>query len=280
MPTVAVQIFVADRYQEFLIADLLDLDFEAFEQEDDKLVAYIPTSRWDDVKRERIQLWLAAHEQPTGMTEVVIQDENWNRQWEETVGPVAIPPFLIKPTWRDVPAEHADLILLEIDPKMSFGTGYHESTRLMLRMLPSYIESRARALDAGTGTGILAIAAAKLGAVGVDAFDIDEWSQRNAVENVYLNDVHEVVHVYEGGIDVVPAAAYDVILANINLNVIAGLLDEFAARLDAGGHLLVSGILTKDRDRMLENARENGFEPVEEEVEGEWWSGAFIGRHG
>lgn len=278
MPTVAVKIFVADPYQEFLIADLLDLDFEAFEQEDDRLVAYIAPSRWDDVKREQIQLWLAAHEQPTAIAEEVIQDENWNRQWEETVGPVAIEPFLIKPTWRDVPKEHEDLILLEIDPKMSFGTGYHESTRLMLRLLPAYLKPGVRVLDAGTGTGILAIAAAKLGAAHVDAFDVDEWSQRNALENVYLNEVHDAVRVYAGGMEVLPAAEYDLTLANINLHVIAGLLEDFAARLVKGGHLLASGILNKDRDGMVGNARQSGFDLVEEEMEGEWWGGAFARR--
>ncbi len=275
MRTLALKIFVADPYQEFLIAELSDLDFEAFEQGDDYLIAYIPAPRWDDFKREQIERWLAAHQQPTVLAESIIQDQNWNQQWEETVAPVAVPPFLVKPTWRGVPSQHQDLILLEIDPKMSFGTGYHETTRLMLRLLPQHVSEEDRVLDAGTGTGILAVASAKLGAAHVDAFDIDPWSQRNAVENIYLNRVEEIVTVYEGRIEAVPAATYDVVLANINLNVVVGLMDDFSERLSPGGRLLTSGILLKDRERLLAAALDRGFHCQDEQVEGEWWAGVF-----
>lgn len=275
MRRVALKFFIEDRYQEFLIAELSELDFDAFEQSERSLVAYITASQWDDVKREQIERWLAANEQSTAFTESVIREENWNRQWEETVGPIAVGPFLVKPTWRDVPDEHRDLILLEIDPKMSFGTGYHETTRLMLRMLPPQIEAGMRVLDAGTGTGILAIASAKLGAAHVDGFDVDPWSQRNALENVYLNEVQDVVRIHEGSIDVVPRTPYDVVLANINLNVIIGMLEAFADRLVPDGRLLTSGILTKDRDRLLQAAGEEGFALTDEWEEGEWWCGCF-----
>lgn len=273
--TVALKIFVEDPYQEFLIAELSDLDFDAFEQGDDYLIAYIPSPRWDNLKREQIERWLAAHDQSTALIESVVQDQNWNKQWEETVAPVAVPPFIVKPTWHDVPREHEDLILLEIDPKMSFGTGYHETTRLLLRMLPEYVHADTHVLDAGTGTGILAVAAAKLGAVHVDAFDIDPWSQRNALENVYLNGVEDAVNIYEGRIESVPVATYDVILANINLNVVAGLMDDFSARLSTGGCLLVSGILLKDRERLLDAAGGKRIDFCAERIEGEWWAGVF-----
>ncbi len=275
MSTVALKIYVPDPYQEFLVAELSDLDFEAFEMEDDYLVAYVPSNRWDDVKRERIESWLHANALETSMTERVVGDENWNQQWEETIGPVVVEPFLIKPTWHQAPSDIGELILLEIDPKMSFGTGYHESTRLMLRLLPEQVERGDRVLDAGTGTGILAIAAVKLGASAADAFDIDPWSQRNAVENVYLNAVQERVSVIDGAIDAVPGDAYDVVLANINLNVAIGLLAEFAIRLRRGGRLVVSGILEKDRRRLLEMAGPHGFVLRGERVEGEWWAGAL-----
>lgn len=275
MLTVALKIFVEDAYQEFLIAELSDLDFESFEQGADYLVAYIPSPRWDDTRRERIEQWLAAHQQPTGLKETIIRDQNWNQLWEETIAPTAIPPFLVKPTWRETPAEHRDLILLEIDPKMSFGTGYHETTRLMLRLIPDYLQSGDRVLDAGTGSGILAIACAKLGCSHVDAFDVDEWSQRNALENVYLNGVEDEVDIFEGGIDVVPKAAYEIILANINRNVIIGLLDDFRERLARGGKLLVSGVLLTDRDRLLEEARTRKLSLRDEQSEGEWWAGVL-----
>ena len=275
MNTVAVKISVPDAYQEILIAELADLDFESFEQHDRHLLAYIPSSRWNDVARETIGLWLAAHELPTRFEEEVIADQNWNREWEESIRAVAIPPFLVKPTWREVPPEHRDLILLEIDPKMSFGTGYHESTRLMLRMLPDVIEPGDDVLDAGTGTGILAIAAVKLGAATAVAFDIDPWSQENAVENIYINNVQKQIDVRAGSIELVGERDFDVIIANINLNVVAGLLPVLVEKMVAGGALLISGILIRDRDRLLQTAERRGLALAREMSENEWWAGCF-----
>lgn len=273
--TVAVKIDVPDAYQEFLIAELADLDFESFEQHDRHLTAYIPSSRWNDVARETIGLWLAARDLPTAVEEQVIADQNWNRTWEETIRAVAVPPFLIKPTWREVPAENRDLILLEIDPKMSFGTGYHESTRLLLRMLPDVIKPGHDVLDAGTGTGILAIAAVKLGAATAVAFDIDPWSQENAVENIFINKVEDRIDMRPGSIELVDERGFDVVIANINLNVVAGLLPVFVEKLAVDGVVAVSGILVRDRDRLLQSAERRGLALRTEHTENEWWAGCF-----
>ena len=275
MPTVALTIHIPDALQEFLIAELSDLDFDTFEQHDQFMVAYIPTTRWNDVAREGVEMWMARHGLRTPITEEVIADQNWNRTWEKTVQPVAVEPFLIRPTWHETPPDHADLILLEIDPKMSFGTGYHESTRLLLRMLPDYVESGSFVLDAGTGTGILAVAAIKLGASSAIAFDIDPWSQDNAVENFYLNGVVDRVEMRPGSIELVDEKDFDVILANINYNVIAGLLPNFAGKLAEDGSLLVSGILSRDRDRILTTASRRGLRLRDEREENEWWLGVF-----
>ena len=276
MPTVAVKILIPEAYQEFLIAELADLDFESFEETDDHLVGYIPSPRWSDVKREQIESWLNANGIEASVTEEVIADRNWNQLWEETIGPVAVPPFLVKPTWREVPFEHRELVMLEIDPKMSFGTGYHESTRLMLRLIPHAVKAGDRVLDAGTGTGILAIAAVKVGAASATAFDIDPWSQENAVENFHINGVGDRIEMVLGGIDQVPAGRFDAIIANINLNVILGLLPEFARRLEAGGALLISGVLITDRERVLAESRKSGFRLAEDRVENEWWAARFL----
>lgn len=273
--TVAVQIHIPDAYQEILIAELADLDFESFEQHDRHLVAYIPAPRWNDVARETIEVWLAAHGFSVVVEERVIQDQNWNRNWEQTVGPVAVPPFLIKPTWREVPTEHRELILLEIDPKMSFGTGYHESTRLILKMLPEVVDQGDDILDAGTGTGILAIAAVKLGAATAVAFDIDPWSQTNALENIYINQVDDRIDVRRGSIELIDEAEFDVITANINVNVIAGLLPMIVDKLASDGSLLVSGILIRDRERFLQTAERRDLVLCGEASEGEWWAGCL-----
>src|SRR5690606_25997713 len=208
-------------------------------------------TRWSDVRREQVERWLRAHDLPVAMEERIVAEENWNARWEETIRPLAVGRFLIKPTWADVPPEHADRLLLEIDPKMSFGTGYHESTRLALGFLPALVRGGERVLDAGTGTGVLAIAALKLGAASALGFDIDPWASVNATENAYLNGVADRFEVREASLDAVPETGFGLVLANINRNALLAMLPGFAAKLAPGGRLLLAGLLRTDREAML-----------------------------
>ena len=278
--TIELTLHVPDDLHEPLIAELLDLDFDGFVQEDDRLLAYLPAPRWNDVKREHIERWLLARGLDAPLEERPIAPQNWNAQWEETIRPVAIGPFLVKPTWTSVPPEHTGQILLEIDPKMSFGTGYHESTRLALRFLPDLVREGDRVLDAGSGTGILAIAALKLGAASAIAFDIDPWAQENAVENFLLNAVADQVAFREGGIETVSETGFDLVLANINRNVLLDLLPAFAEKTRPGGRLVLAGLLRQDRERMLEAAAEHAFAPAHEATEGEWWAVVVVRSEG
>jgi ribosomal protein L11 methyltransferase len=267
-----VRIPVPDALQELLIADLLDLDFEGFVQEDDLILAFIPPARWNDVARENIERWLEAHHLVPHLVERVIEPQNWNSTWEETIRPVSVPPFLIKPTWASTPPEYQDSILLEIDPKMSFGTGYHESTRLMLRLMPNVVRTGQRVLDAGTGTGVLAIATLKLGASKALGFDIDEWAFDNATENALINGVAERFSVRIGGMEVVSESDFDTILANINLNALIEMLPSFAAKLRPDGVLVMSGVLLTDRPMLRPVIADAGFDVISEAEEGEWWA--------
>ena len=278
--TVELKVYVDSAWQEVLIAELGDLDFDVFEQDDDFVRAFIPAPRWDDVKRGHIEQWLRLNGLAVPVEECVHPPQNWNRRWEETIKPRAIGPFIVKPTWADCPPRHADKILLEIDPKMSFGTGYHASTRLALGFLPDLVRGGERVLDAGAGTGILAIAAVKLGAASAVAFDIDPWAQQNAIENIYLNGVSEAVEFRAGAIDVVPETGFDLILANINRNVLLGLLPVFADKLAPGGHVVLAGLLRRDRARLLGAAEPLGFTPAAEEAEGAWYAVALSSVEG
>lgn len=272
MNTIELKVYVEGDWQEFLIAELGDLDFDVFQQEDAFVNAYISAPRWDDVKREHVENWLRSHGLAVPVEECVIPRRNWNERWEEAIKPIAVGPFLIKPTWAEVPAEHADKSVLEIDPKMSFGTGYHESTRLILRSLPNLVQGGEHVLDAGTGTGILSIAAIKLGAEWAVAFDIDPWAQQNAVENFYLNDVDGQVAFRTGDIERVPETGFDLILANINRSVLVDLLASFADKIKPEGRVVLAGLLKEDRPMMLKVAEVRGFSMVEEATEGPWWS--------
>ncbi len=283
MRTIELTLPVGEALQELLIARLTDLDFAAFEQEETRLRAYVPAARWSDVHREQIEQWLRRHGIREPLTERVYEPQDWNAAWERTVQPLAVGPFLVKPTWADVPPAHAEKLLLEIDPKMSFGTGYHESTRLALRLLPAldagapHVLSGAHVLDAGTGTGILAIAALRLGAATAVAFDTDDWAFRNATENALLNGVAAQMHVRQGALEeVVPEGEFGLVLANINRGVLLDVLPALARRLSAGGRLVLSGLLRADRARMVGAAAAQGLAVLREETEGDWWAAAFV----
>ncbi|MDX1531517.1 MAG: 50S ribosomal protein L11 methyltransferase [Rhodothermales bacterium] len=276
MKTLELTVHLPDRYHEFLIAELSDLDFDAFEEGDGRITAYAPAERWGDVRREHVERWLRQHDLPAQIEERIVPDENWNARWEQSIAPLAVGPFLVRPTWAETPPEHAGKTLLEIDPKMSFGTGYHESTRLALRFLPGLVRGGERVLDAGCGTGILAIAALKLGAAQAHGFDIDPWARQNAEENALLNGVGDRFEIREGSLEVAPDGPFDLVLANINRNALLTLLPGFAARLAPGGRLVLAGLLQTDRDRMLEATRAAGLAVYDEAAEGEWWSAVLF----
>lgn len=271
MKYIKLVIAVDDAYQEPLISEMLELEFDAFEQQEGKLITYVPKERFSDVNRERIEQILAAFPGDGHIqTEEVVADQNWNEEWERTIRAQEIGRFFVKPTWDFTPVPD-DRILLEIDPKMAFGTGYHETTRLMLELLPEAVRGGERVMDAGTGTGILAIAAVKLGAAGAFAFDTDDWSIRNATENVLLNEVKRNITVKKGSIETIPAdTSYDVIAANINRNTLVKLLPGLTERLAGGGKLLLSGLLISDREAILELPAIKEFIMLRSAREGDW----------
>ena len=208
---------------------------------------------------------------PEDFEEQTIAQENWNERWEESITPIVVGPFLIAPTWAEVPVAN-DKTLLRIDPKMSFGTGYHASTRLVLHFLPGLVRGSIRMLDAGTGTGILAIAALKLGAATVLGFDVDPWSVTNAEESAALNGVADRFEIREGGIESIPEDDFDLIVANINRNTLGTMLPELAEKLTQDGRLALAGLLQTDRDDMVQAIHEVNLTLYDEATEDEWWS--------
>lgn len=278
MDYVELRISLKDDFHELLIAELVDMDFEGFEQLDDLLVATIPTNRFDDSKREEIEQKLMVFGGESSiLTEKVITPKNWNEEWERTIQPQTIGKFFVHPTWSSSGADIGDKIELMIDPKMAFGTGYHATTRLMLEWLPEVIKENDEVLDAGTGTGILAIAALKLGAGSAFGFDVDEWSETNAKENILLNEV-DGLEVKLGSTEVIPdAKKYDVILANINRNALIELLPELTLHLKEGGKLLLSGLLEEDEEVMLKQPAVKKLTHVNTRQLKEWISILFEG---
>lgn len=270
MKYIKLVIDVHDKYQEALIAELFDMDFDGFEQQEGRMIAYIAKENFGIGDRERIDQLLASYPGDGFIeSEEVVADQNWNEQWEQTIQAQTIGSFFVKPTWSSE-AVPSGKILLEIDPKMSFGTGYHETTRLILKMLADTVKEDDVIVDAGTGTGILSIAAIKLGAKYALAFDIDEWSITNAKENILLNDVSDYITVSKGSTEVIPKGKEsDVLLANIERNTIVSLFDDFTRALKENGHIILSGLLETDKETVLEKLKAR-FEVLDIQQENEW----------
>lgn len=270
MKYIKLVIALADEYHEPLIAELMEMDFDGFQQLEGKLVAYILKENFGIQDRDQIDLLLSGFQGNHFIeSEEIVADQNWNEQWEQTIQAQEIGQFFVKPTWLEADTPKGK-ILLEIDPKMSFGTGYHETTRLILKLLPRVIKKGDSIIDAGTGTGILSIAAVKLGAEEAFAFDIDEWSIENTRENIFLNEVNERVTVSKGSADVIPdGLTADLLLANIERNVILELLPAFLGSTKKGGDMILSGLLESDRKELIQQL-EPAVKVVEIVQENEW----------
>jgi len=258
------------------ITGLLSIEgFQGFWEDGGTLRAYIGDDGWDAGRLETIRGNLrritdSLSLPPPGVTTTGIAYQNWNRAWEETIRPIRVTDrIVVAPTWHPFTGR-ADEIVLTIDPKMSFGTGYHESTRLMLGLIETRLTPGVRFLDAGTGTGILAIAAVRLGAASAVGFDTDEWSFENAVENARLNGVADRVAIRLGDIAIVTETAFGLIAANIQKNVIVEMLPGLVSRLSPGGTLLLSGLLAGDAGPMGRTLGEAGLTVAEERRDGEW----------
>jgi ribosomal protein L11 methyltransferase len=261
---------IDEKYQELFIAELMELDFYGFEQFDDKLIAYVEKPRYNDTNREFIEQVIASFPGASFTETEDIEEKNWNETWEQTIQPQVIGPFLVKPTWASAQPAKGQ-ILLEIDPKMAFGTGYHATTRLMLRQLEKLDFRDKLVLDAGTGTGILAIAAARLGAKKAIGFDFDPWSEANANENTLINGVSDRVEIRFGGIEQIRKnEIFDISLANINRNVILELIPVLMQHTKPGGVICLSGLLASDEDVVRERLVNEPVSVTDFKREEEW----------
>ncbi len=245
--------------RDVLVALLSEIDFESFLYADDHLEAYIPLSLFSSEKVEMLLIDFPM-EASISYTHEVMEDKNWNELWEKNYfQPISFNDELcIFSSFHKLEGEYRYRIL--IDPKMSFGTGHHQTTRLMVEELLSMknIEGK-RVLDMGCGTAVLAILASMRGASEVTAIDIDEWAYRNAMENVQINKVENVQIKQGDAICLEGDQAYDIILANINRNILLEDIPKYVAVLNKGGTLVVSGFFKEDIHALRACAEESGL---------------------
>jgi len=198
-----------------------------------------------------------------------IPTEDWSRKWREHFRPIMITPrIIVKPPW--IKRSYKGRILIDIMPRMAFGTGSHETTRLCLELMERYVLPGTKVLDMGTGSGILAIAAARLGAGQVLAVDNDADAMENCRENILLNRVEADVTAFEGSIENVGGRDFDLVVANINKPVLMEMLPDLPAFLKPAGRLILSGLLMPEMEDVRKTAHAAGFHFLEEMEKGEW----------
>ena len=203
----------------------------------------------------------------------LFENKDWNKEWEKTIEPVYIKDkLIIYPSWKKNNLDNADgKILIEIDPKMSFGTGHNETTQLILEMMIEQLDLNDKyVLDYGCGTAILAIAAVKLGVEHVIAIDIDEVSIENANDYININDAEKNITLYKSDIIDINEKDFDVICANITSSVIISNLKNIYNKLKRGGKLFITGILIEEKSHRVCELETTGFRVSDIRDKAEW----------
>lgn len=270
--------------KDFLFQEKNELDWDYVEEEvfnksnqDGVLIkAYIPEERnvleFIENIKAKISL-LPSYDLNIGEGTVSLNNVNesdWANEWKKYYRPTKIGQrIVVKPTWEDYEEKEGDLII-ELDPGMAFGTGTHETTSMCIRELEKYVDSNKRIFDIGCGSGILAIAAAKLGAKEVVAGDLDEVAVRVSKENCELNNVSDKVTVKHGSLFEVVEGKADIIVANIIADIIKMLANDVSKFLNKDGVFISSGIIHAKIDEVVESLEKNKFEIVEIIKLGEW----------
>lgn len=255
-----------DICESVLIDNLAEVGFESFEQTDEALLAYIQKGLYDAAALQQVIDQFFLPEATISFTSEEMEDRNWNETWEnEGFAPIYIDNQLLV-----YDAKHTDLppfegIEIGIDACQAFGTGTHQTTQMMLRQLLRICQTEQTPhalLDAGCGSGILGIAAAKLGVAQVVGYDIDEWSVRNTEHNALLNGVSDVLEVLLGDSAVIKErnAEFDVVMANINRNILLADMPLFAQVMKPQGKLLLSGFYESDAPLLIAGAEAFGLQ--------------------
>ena len=254
-----------------LSAMLAEIGFESFSQTEDGLMAYIQQSVWSEAEMQEIVQSFCLPDVEVSYTVAEAPDEDWNQVWEEEgFQPVQVSDEIVVHDVKhtDVPQVKYDIL---ITPRMAFGTGSHETTRLILRTLAQLDLAGKHIIDAGTGTGILSIMAVKRGAESVFAYDIDEWSVENTKDNLLLNHIYNNVEVEVGDSSVLEGQEKaDLLIANINRNILLQDLPRFAKAVKEKGQMILSGFYLEDVQTLAEAASKLGFSLSKTENEGDW----------
>lgn len=265
-----LQVQCDQEFVDILTAELADIGFDTFLETDSGLEAYVEEEKFDRDALDQLK------ERYSTLTELEfsfekIEKRNWNEEWEKSYEPIIVDDrCLIRAHFHKIEKKFTYEII--ITPKMSFGTGHHQTTYLMIKAQMEMDHKRKRVMDAGCGTAILSIMASKLGAIEVEAFDIDEWSVVNGKENLEINQTPNV-RIQQGKIDEVSLnGKFDIILANINKNVLLAEMQRYVTFMPANGLLLLSGFYTHDIGDLLKEASRYSLKELRRDERETWAS--------
>ena len=263
-----VQVICPPDLVELLIAELAERDYDGFLETEQGFETYQTADAFDEAKlREVLGRYRSLAE--ISYTTQTVDEQNWNAVWESNFEPIIVEEQCrVRASFHAAePSYPYDIV---INPKMSFGTGHHATTYLMLREQLSIDHHGKRVMDAGCGTGILSIMAQKRGAAYVLAFDTDSWAVENSRENFDLNDA-STIQLFQGTVtDVEPGELFDIILANINRNVLLDEMAQYVRHLASGGLLLLSGFYEDDLPLMREVAIAQALTEVRADSRERW----------
>ncbi|TPV34083.1 50S ribosomal protein L11 methyltransferase [Paucihalobacter ruber] len=251
---------------DILTAELGYAGFESFVENEDGVSAYIQKQDWHEHILEDVEI-LTSENYSINYTIEEIEQQNWNREWETNFHPIVVDDkCTVRAPFHEKPDTQFDLI---IEPKMSFGTGHHETTHMMIQHLLKNDLKGKVVLDMGCGTAVLAILAEKLGAKKVDAIDIDNWCYLNSLENTERNNCTKI-SVFEGDASLLGEQFYDVIIANINRNILLDDMATYVSCLNPNGMVFLSGFYREDIPAITEKTEELGLSLVDTLEKNKW----------
>lgn len=257
-------------FTELLIAELADAGFESFAESESSLEAYADGEEYDKTLTQAV-IEKYQSQTPLSFAFEKIEKQNWNEAWENSYDPIIVDDLCIIRAEFHKPDKSYPWELI-ITPKMSFGTGHHQTTYLMIRAQLKMDFNGKRVMDAGCGTSILAVMASRLGAREIEAFDIDEWSVSNSQDNIELNHCTNIHHQLGKLADLNFSGSFDIILANINKNVLLDEIPLYAGYLAPNGLLLLSGFFTEDIPDLMAVATKHGLSHVADDSKDNWAS--------